>query len=612
MTRFLRDSRISHKLFAGFSIILFFLLALSGYTVFSTWQVQKKAREVESQDFYSVKLATELKDTLLKISGFVGDVIVTGKKGAYENIDIQSEKFHILAKELKEIIGEDQEQVVLLERVEKDFDGYSALSRKIASSYIEGRFDIDKGSINEFYRAGEEIRSEIEDFHNEYVARFSQTLGTIYDFSNNVKAMNVILAGLMVFLGILLAWQLTKHINSSVIQLVRATKRFAAGDLAYRLKPASKDELGQLMDSFNWMAESLQDSVDEIKTAADSWETFFINSFREWILINDKDSRIVKVNNAFANRFDKRPQDLIGKTYCEVVREASDKGCIPPDEEAKRLKKEVVFELFESHRGIFVEISALPILDKTDEVARTVLIVKDITSRKELERSQRLTQLGRLVSNIAHEVNNPLMIILGRAQLSMMEDIHNDAVSNSLGVIAKECLRAKEYIANLLSFARPSKNEAEKADINKVMADVLALVEHSFSLRGIVMKKSYAEGLPQVSIDTKQIQEVFLNLINNAREAIVDKGSIEVATSREGKFVKIDITDSGPGMTQEAMGKMFEPFYTTKKDGTGLGLSICYSIISAHNGELKADSIYGKGTTISVLLPATEEGAKNG
>lgn len=233
-----------------------------------------------------------------------------------------------------------------------------------------------------------------------------------------------------------------------------------------------------------------------------------------------------------------------------------------------------------------------------------MLIIKNVTARKEVEKEQRLTQLGKLVSNIAHEVNNPLMIISGRAQLALLEDIKDKNLKNNFEIITKECLRAKGYIANLLQISRPSKGEVERTDINKALEDIFILVEHQFALSGVKLNKHFAQGLPAVWADAKQIQAVFLNLINNACDAVAaEKGRIDVATSLEKDRIRIDVSDSGPGLTQDVISHMFEPFYTTKKGGTGLGLSICYGIIKTHKGELKADSVIGKGTTITVLLP---------
>ncbi|MCK4308320.1 GHKL domain-containing protein, partial [candidate division WOR-3 bacterium] len=238
------------------------------------------------------------------------------------------------------------------------------------------------------------------------------------------------------------------------------------------------------------------------------------------------------------------------------------------------------------------------------EQKRACLVsLRDITRRKELEKAQRLTQLGKLVADMAHEVNNPLMVISGRAQLSLMEDIENEAVKKNLETIAEECQRAKDIIQRLLRFSKPSKGELKEADLNKSIEEVVSIVEHQFELDNTAIKRNYAQNLPPISMDEKQIQEVFMNLLNNAHDAISGQGVIEITTSREKDFLRIDIKDTGCGISEENMKKIFDPFFTTKEKGTGLGLSVCYSIMKAHGGELKYKSKLDEGTTATILLP---------
>jgi len=230
-------------------------------------------------------------------------------------------------------------------------------------------------------------------------------------------------------------------------------------------------------------------------------------------------------------------------------------------------------------------------------------VFRDITERMKIEATQRLTQLGELVSDMAHEVNNPLMIISGNAQLCLMEDIKPPIVKENLGVIIDQCSRAKTIIERLLAFSKPSKGELKDVDINAVVDLSAKLLEHQYSLINIKIIKSYQPQLPIISIDEKQIQEVLVNIIKNAAEAMPGGGMITIVTSQEGQSLRIDITDTGEGISDEAMKKMFVPFFTTKEKGTGLGLPVCYGIIKVHGGELKFNSEVGKGTTATILLP---------
>jgi signal transduction histidine kinase len=219
-----------------------------------------------------------------------------------------------------------------------------------------------------------------------------------------------------------------------------------------------------------------------------------------------------------------------------------------------------------------------------------------------LVRSEKLAALGGLVSHISHEVNNPLMIISGNAQLALMAGTTEEEIGQYLKVIKEQCGRAKEIIQRLLKFSKPAKGEVKDVDVNSALEEVVKLVEHQFRLANVNIERRFHSGLPAVKIDDRQLDEVILNLLNNARDAMPEGGAITMTTSKEGDYVRVDIKDTGEGIPEQNLKKLMEPFFTTKKKGTGLGLSICYGIIKAYDGELKFESKVGEGTTATILL----------
>jgi PAS domain S-box-containing protein len=341
---------------------------------------------------------------------------------------------------------------------------------------------------------------------------------------------------------------------------------------------------------------------DKIRQAAEEWRVTF-DSIVDLVSIHDKEFKIMMVNKAFADVFKMEYQEIIGKTCYELIHRSKEPHFCCPYKQVMQTKKASLAEFFEPQLGFYLEVSCSPIFNEKGEVIGTVHIAKDITLRKDMEKRERLAQLGGLVADMAHEVSNPLMIISGNAQLSLMEEIQNETVKNNLKVIFEECRRAKDIIQRLLKFSRPSKGELKEIDINVILDAVMSIVEHQFKLVGIEIKRNYARDLPFIKVDEQQIQEVFMNLLNNANEAMPEGGVIEVATSCENDFLRIDLKDTGCGMSEEVMKRIIEPFFTTKEKGTGLGLSVCYGIIKAHNGELKFGSEPGKGTTATILLP---------
>jgi len=204
------------------------------------------------------------------------------------------------------------------------------------------------------------------------------------------------------------------------------------------------------------------------------------------------------------------------------------------------------------------------------------------------------------------------MIISGRAQLSLMEDINNKEVKDNLSIIMGECQRAKDIIQRLLKFSRSGKHQISPIDINKSVDTIASIVEHQFSLAGIEIRRHYTDALPPVMGDEHQLQEVYMNLLTNARDAMPQGGIIDITTSLTQNMIRITFKDSGMGMSSEVMTRLFEPFYTTKEKGTGLGLPVCYGIIKGHGGELNFVSEIGKGTAAIIQLPLNKGGTANG
>ncbi len=344
---------------------------------------------------------------------------------------------------------------------------------------------------------------------------------------------------------------------------------------------------------------------EKIRHAAEEWRTTF-DSITDMVSIHDRNFKIIRVNKAYANFLKKRPQEVIGMTCYELFHGSKERHPYCPHVQAIQTKKPTTAEFFDSYTGVYLEIFCSPIFDEKGEVIATVHTARDITLRKEMEKTQRLTQLGKLVADMAHEVNNPLMVISGRAQLSLMEDIKNEAIKNNLKIIFEECQRARDIIQRLLSFSRPSKGELKEININRSIETVVGVVEHQFKLAGTEIKRNYMEKPPAIVADEKQIQEVVMNLLNNAKDAMPKSGVIEIVTSYENDFLRIDFKDTGSGISEGDIKRMFEPFFTTKKNGTGLGLSLCYGIVKAYGGDIKIESKLGKGTVVTVLLPVKE------
>src|SRR5271167_4046981 len=259
-------------------------------------------------------------------------------------------------------------------------------------------------------------------------------------------------------------------------------------------------------------------------------------------------------------------------------------------------------------------ISLSPMRDEQGEINSVVVVMTDITDAASLQaklmHTEKMAALGQLVSGVAHEVNNPLAAIVGFTDLLLENaDVPQNA-KEDLQIILQEAQRTRVIVQNLLSFARQMPAQREPLQVNSVLRQTMKLRAYDFSNHGVELTEDYVEELPTVIGDPSQLQQVFLNIINNAYDAVQETrraGKIKISTSHQNGQVEVSFRDNGPGISK--MDRIFDPFFTTKEvgKGTGLGLSICYGIIRAHNGEIIArNNTDGFGSTFVVRLPIAE------
>jgi len=248
-------------------------------------------------------------------------------------------------------------------------------------------------------------------------------------------------------------------------------------------------------------------------------------------------------------------------------------------------------------------------LDSQGELSGYVFMAKDITERKKLEyqifQSEKLAAIGQLAAGMAHEINNPLFVISGRLEMVLEEEALNDRVKQDIGIVINQAERIRKLVDRLLKFARKSPPKLEALDISEAIEGVLPLLTyHRLPAAHVEIEKDLVRGLPVIKGDLNQIQEVFLNLLINAHQAMPEGGTLKIISRDLGnRFVEVRISDTGCGISEQNIRNIFMPFFTTKKDGTGLGLSIVFNIVKNHGGTIDIESQIGKGTTFVVKLP---------
>lgn len=223
----------------------------------------------------------------------------------------------------------------------------------------------------------------------------------------------------------------------------------------------------------------------------------------------------------------------------------------------------------------------------------------------QLFRSEKLASIGKLAAGVAHEINNPLTGILANSSM-LLEDLpQDDKNREDVEIIVKETIRCREIVKRLLDFARQTKPVNKLANVNTLIENIILLVRNQATFRNITIENRLEPGLPETLMDTDQIQQVFINIILNAAEAMTTKGALTIRSflAPDGHSISITFSDTGPGIPESNRERIFDPFFTTKEHGTGLGLSISYGIIEQHGGSISVDSRPGKGATFTVQLP---------
>ena len=264
-----------------------------------------------------------------------------------------------------------------------------------------------------------------------------------------------------------------------------------------------------------------------------------------------------------------------------------------------------------------VNVAIAPLVTRKFQVVGRLVIMDDITERVELEaqlsQADKLSSIGLLAAGVAHEVNTPLAVISSYTQMLAKQLQGDTQKSGLLEKITRQTFRASEIVNNLLNFSRTTGSEFSAVDINKVITDTLALLEHQFKTAKIQVRHELVPTISPIQGNAGRLQQVFLNLFLNAKDAMPGGGTLSVATSN-GDMVSVRVSDTGTGIAQEHIQRIYDPFFTTKTTaregqsrGTGLGLSVTYGIIQEHAGKIRVESHPGSGTTFALDFPLSRK-----
>jgi two-component system, NtrC family, sensor kinase len=356
---------------------------------------------------------------------------------------------------------------------------------------------------------------------------------------------------------------------------------------------------------------SLEQKALEIARLKDFSENI-VESLNVGVLAVDLGGIVESWNTRMEQLFSVSRQDAVGHQLRALLPEelASEIAARRDEEQITGIYKQ---RLHHQGRLLTLNVSITPLVSKSGERIGRLLLFDDVTQRERMEeqmsQTEKLTSLGLLAAGVAHEVNTPLAVISNYIQMLAKQMPEGDPRQGIIEKIVKQTFRASEIVNNLLNFSRTSATELADIDVNRVVEETLSLVAHPLKTSQIQVVKQLGNTLPAVRGSANKLQQVFLNLFLNARDAMPSGGMLEVRTAAHNGSVEVEVADTGAGIPREHIHRIFDPFFTTKASGrgTGLGLSVSYGIIKEHAGKIDVRSTPGKGTSFHVEFPAVRK-----
>ncbi len=362
------------------------------------------------------------------------------------------------------------------------------------------------------------------------------------------------------------------------------------------------------------------ESLDNIQSLRRSSELLqsVVDGISDPLILLAPDGMLKMVNEAFLLRHNISRKEALGQMIDTLSTQPQcffkdrlqelDLTVTTPHTKEIQLENGSIFDLF-----------FYPIMRSKNTVEEIVCFAKDVTGEKETERriqqTEKLVAIGQLAAGVAHEINNPLGVILCYTDIIKENNEENAEIIADIEIIDRHAENCRRIVADLLDFSRSKESRIERREqsINDSIKNVLSMVQQQFLTQKIQLTADLDATLPDCFIDERRIKQVFLNLIMNSVQAITTKGAITITSRLAGEQILIEIEDNGPGIPKDIQDKIFDPFFSTKEpgQGTGLGLSVSYGIVREHNGEIKVSSTTGTGSVFTVTLPVSNKGVHN-
>jgi two-component system, NtrC family, sensor kinase len=368
----------------------------------------------------------------------------------------------------------------------------------------------------------------------------------------------------------------------------------------------SGDEIQSLAESFNSMVLSLKTHLSELQSAEKTLKEqqqllkTVLDATPDFVFLQDADSIYRSANKSFCDLVSSQEEEIIGKTDFDLFPKSRSERYFREDQEILESGKPLFKEYKISGREgtKWLHIVKIPVYEADGKIRGLLCSGRDITELKrvqeQLAQAQKMESIGQLVAGIAHEINTPIGIVLGYAQLLFEEVKPESQAYNDLKIIEKQTKICKKIVADLLRFSRRTESTMSPLNINHTIEDVLSVVEHTYGLDRVSIVRRLNPDLPAIVGDKEKLKQAIINLVNNAFDAIGEEGIITISSLYDSLLdeVVINILDTGHGIQPGKIDRIFDPFYTTKPvgKGTGLGLAVTFGIIQEHNGKIEVES----------------------
>jgi two-component system, NtrC family, sensor kinase len=381
-------------------------------------------------------------------------------------------------------------------------------------------------------------------------------------------------------------------------------------------EPLSSEDMALLSAVAAQAATALENGrlYRQLRTKADELERMrqfsenILESLNDGLAVLDRNGRVVRWNRQMEELYGVRHESAVGLALDELF-DTGIARMINGSAEGTAHYRIPMSTRHDTPRRLLVNLGSTPLRDSHADVVGSIVIVEDISTRVQLEEqlqiSEKMASIGLLAAGVAHEVNTPLTGISSFTQMLLENARPDDPSTQVLEKIERQTFRAAKIVNGLLNLARPAQTDSGPCDINAVVNDVLSLLEHQFRNGSIQVRKELAAVAPVVQGGEHKLQQVFLNLFLNARDAMPKGGWLTIVTRADRNGAIVEVADTGSGIPAEQLSRIYDPFFTTKEigKGTGLGLSITYGIVQEHGGSITCDSQVGQGTRFSIRLP---------